>query len=224
MDNTNKLSESFMQPSEISAAPFGSSTSTNDTGFFDGLKNINFTTWLIIIFILAFLGFNIFAYLAKGTQTLADFSRPLLNTLFGTTVAVAGQTVDISAEGAKAVVGGTASVIQSGLTKIQEITPNPSTSQTTISTQPISTQKIDVLQDTTLNKALNSASTTQQQNQDYQAHEASSTVHAVGKSGWCFIGEDRGFRSCAQVGVNDECMSGDIFPSQEICMNPNLRA
>jgi len=45
-----------------------------------------------------------------------------------------------------------------------------------------------------------------------------------GKSGWCFIGEDRGFRTCSEIGVNDQCMSGDIFPSQEICMNPKLRA
>jgi hypothetical protein len=44
-----------------------------------------------------------------------------------------------------------------------------------------------------------------------------------GKSGWCFIGEDRGFRTCSQIGQNDQCMSGEIFPSQEICMNPNLR-
>jgi hypothetical protein len=44
-----------------------------------------------------------------------------------------------------------------------------------------------------------------------------------GKAGWCFIGEDRGFRTCSEVGQGDKCMSGDIFPSQEICMNPNLR-
>jgi len=44
-----------------------------------------------------------------------------------------------------------------------------------------------------------------------------------GKAGWCFIGEDRGFRTCSEIGQNDKCMSGDIFPSHEICMNPNLR-
>ena len=59
---------------------------------------------------------------------------------------------------------------------------------------------------------------------DYQALEASSSVHSAGKAGWCFVGEDRGFRSCALVNENDKCMSGDIFPSQELCINPNLRA
>ena len=67
-----------------------------------------------------------------------------------------------------------------------------------------------------LNKALNTSKGGSSQ-QDYEPHEAQS-------SGWCYIGEDRGYRSCAQVGVDDKCMSGDIFPSQELCMNPNLRA
>lgn len=44
-----------------------------------------------------------------------------------------------------------------------------------------------------------------------------------GKKGWCDIGEDRGYRSCVQVGVNDKCMSGNIFPTREVCIHPNLR-
>ena len=45
----------------------------------------------------------------------------------------------------------------------------------------------------------------------------------IGKAGFCYIGEDRGNRSCIEVGENDQCMSGDIFPSRDICVNPNLR-
>ena len=44
------------------------------------------------------------------------------------------------------------------------------------------------------------------------------------KAGFCYIGEDRGFRSCISVGEGDTCMSGDIFPSHDICINPNLRS
>ena len=47
--------------------------------------------------------------------------------------------------------------------------------------------------------------------------------HQSGKAGYCYIGEDRGFRSCIQVEAGDKCMSGDVFSSQEICMNPSLR-
>jgi len=44
------------------------------------------------------------------------------------------------------------------------------------------------------------------------------------KSGYCYVGEDRGFRSCVRVKSGDKCMSGDIFPTQAVCINPNLRA
>ena len=44
------------------------------------------------------------------------------------------------------------------------------------------------------------------------------------KAGFCYIGEDRGFRSCISVGEGDTCMSGDIFPSMEVCVNPSLRS
>ncbi len=43
------------------------------------------------------------------------------------------------------------------------------------------------------------------------------------QSGFCYIGEDRGFRSCISVGEGDICMSGDIFPSHAVCINPKLR-
>ena len=43
------------------------------------------------------------------------------------------------------------------------------------------------------------------------------------KAGYCFIGEDRGFRSCVNVDESDQCISGKIFPTEAICINPNLR-
>jgi len=68
-----------------------------------------------------------------------------------------------------------------------------------------------------LDSALNDAS------KQSEPMPSESTNYTTGKAGWCFIGEDRGIRSCSQVGVNDMCMSGDIFPTQDVCMNPNLR-
>lgn len=41
------------------------------------------------------------------------------------------------------------------------------------------------------------------------------------KSSWCLIGEDDGVRGCVAIEEHDKCMSGQIFPSREKCMNPN---
>ena len=120
MDNSNNLSSSILQSSPPSSPPSLSMSDSGDTsGFFDSLSNINLTTWLLIILILAFLGFNIFVYLAKGTQDFTSFFAPFMEKIFGTTLSVTGQTVDVAAEGAKAVVGGSANVINTGLTAVQ---------------------------------------------------------------------------------------------------------
>jgi Tfp pilus tip-associated adhesin PilY1 len=73
----------------------------------------------------------------------------------------------------------------------------------------------------TLNETLN---TKHQTNTSPIADETTSNIQQpINKTGWCYIGEDRGFRSCIEVGDNDICMSGNIFPSQDICINPSLR-
>lgn len=227
MDNKNNFSSSILQSSEASF-PAENIVSTNassetSSGFLDSIKNINITTWLIIILILAFLGLNIFVYLAKGTEDITNFFAPFVQKIFGITIGTTSQVIDVSAEGAKAVVGGTANVINSGLTAVQNITPN--TVSSTINSQTVqgTMPQQDVTVNNTLNRALNTSKSQQNTNNDYEAHEASSSVHGAGKAGWCYIGEDRGFRTCAKVGVDDVCMSGDIFPSHEICVNPSLR-
>lgn len=46
---------------------------------------------------------------------------------------------------------------------------------------------------------------------------------ASGKSGFCYVGEENGIRSCVRVSEHDICTSGKIYSSQEICRNPKLR-
>ena len=80
-------------------------------------------------------------------------------------------------------------------------------------------------QQDSLEKALSSASQSSNSNtSDPSPDDSRSVIQSSGKSGWCFIGEDQGIRTCSEIGVNDACMSGDVFPNQAICMNPNLRA
>jgi hypothetical protein len=235
MDNSKNLSNSLLQSSDTSSLNNSSSLSSSSslsnmgTGFFSMLQNINGLTWIIIILILAFLGFNVFVYLAKGTQDITNFFNPILKKLFGVALITTGEAVDMTAEGAKTVINTTADVLDTGLTAIQKITPNPEGKQaeSSVPSQQVNMSQADIMANNSLNKALNNASAQKntKQDQDYEANEATSSVHSSGQQGgWCYIGEDRGYRTCTQVGVNDKCMSGDIFPSQEICINPSLRA
>jgi hypothetical protein len=40
---------------------------------------------------------------------------------------------------------------------------------------------------------------------------------------WCFIGESKGKRYCTLSNGN-QCMSGNIFPNKDICVNPKLKS
>jgi hypothetical protein len=46
----------------------------------------------------------------------------------------------------------------------------------------------------------------------------------VTENGFCYIGYDNGQRDCVDVYAGDVCMSGEIFPTLDICINPRLRA
>jgi hypothetical protein len=40
------------------------------------------------------------------------------------------------------------------------------------------------------------------------------------KSNWCLIGEYQNKRGCIEIADSDKCMSGQVFPSQKMCLNP----
>ena len=207
-NSTNNITTSFLQTNSVSETP-------SVTGSY--FQSISWTTWLLIIIILSFLGINIFAYLAKGTRDITNIFKPLIDIILSIFGKITGQVVNVSAEGAKGVINTTAGVVDSGLTAVQDVATGTLVKNTF--PQP------DVAQSNSLNRALNTSVQTGPNTNEYEADESSSNIqNGAPKAGWCYIGEDRGFRSCAKVGVNDKCMSGDIFPSHEICVNPSLRA
>jgi len=149
--------------------------------------------YTLIILILAFLGFNIFTYLGKTTEFITDFFRPVLN-FFGYGVAtVTRQTIDATAQGTKKIVDITAGAAKGGINVLENTLAHK--------------------QDLSTKKAL----------QDAGPLPHDTTAERNTKSGYCFIGEDRGFRSCIRVGEGDQCMSGNIFPTMDQCINPALR-
>lgn len=41
--------------------------------------------------------------------------------------------------------------------------------------------------------------------------------------GYCYVGTDRNVRTCVQVKMGDKCASGKVFPTMDLCVNPNLK-
>jgi hypothetical protein len=42
-------------------------------------------------------------------------------------------------------------------------------------------------------------------------------------NGFCYIGYDLGQRECTDIYTGEVCMSGQIFPTMDVCLNPKLR-
>ena len=82
---SDKISNTLLGTNDVSSIPdltpdidISGSSDSSMSSFFDWIKDISLTTWILIILILGFLGFNIFVYLAKGTQDVNDFFAPLV--------------------------------------------------------------------------------------------------------------------------------------------------
>ena len=204
-------------------------------------SNVSWQTWIVIFLILTLLGINIFAYLAKGTEETANVINtvfsPILKFLGYNTLETTKTTVETSATGTKAGVDIVAGATTGAINTIQQTDIQNTADQLTkikgqmaeSSLKPVQDQiqqtgaNIDEWQQDSLEKALEDASSNRRGGEP-SPDDSRSSIQTTGKAGWCFIGEDHGIRTCSEIGVNDKCMSGDVFPNQAICMNPNLRA
>jgi hypothetical protein len=166
----------------------------------------------LIIIILAILGFNLFTYLAMFTDTTAWVLAKLASIFGKTSSDVLKQTTVVSGEGSKGLIDVASASIVSGVNVLQQNVADNGVRNR------ITRNKID---DNSQNDEIYYRPTN---NFIPVADDAgSNTQTSQSKSGFCYIGEDRGFRSCIEVNENDSCLSGEIFPSRAICINPNLR-
>ena len=191
-------------------------------GFF---SNIGWTKLLVIFVILSFLGVNLFSNLAEVSdwfgKTLGPIFRKILGLIGITTVKVSEKAVDVTATGTKTGIDIAAGTLQSGLGVIEGQLKNAKQSMDSKqSGAGAGSKKNYGTNNETLNDAL-----AESHSQLPEPDDATSSTqkNVSGKAGFCYIGEDRGFRSCIKVNEDDTCMSGQIFPSSDICVNPNLR-
>lgn len=199
----------------MDATPKESYFSNVVSGMQWGVDWVSIVKYVVILILLALMGLNVFSYLgdaSDGAATLLErisnlFSNLASNMGNGIKVVVRQTTkttadgtkaaVDMAAGGTKGVVNVTAGAIDSGVNVLeQQLEKNGRTAAASSASDPTP---------------------------DMVGNVTQSGGTGTGKSGYCYIGEDRGFRSCVKVGQMDQCMSGDIFPTEAICINPNLR-
>ena len=188
----------------IAAAASLSSAAQSSLSSAAAKNNYPFVRYTFILLILIFLGFNLFLYLEKPkNKGLYKFYEPILTKFtWGRKILKHEQRDEEKKEREAALVK-----LNATLEKERKAEKNIANKIDDTSNK--SKIKLMKKREVVLPVADDSTSLTQT---------------SKSKAGFCYIGEDRGFRSCIEVGEGEVCMSGDIFPTQDVCINPNLRA
>ena len=156
--------------------------------------------YVLIIIILALLGFNLFTHLGNLTDNIKDFLSPITKIIGEKTGKVLETTTLNTALGIKSIGNVSGNLIESGV----DVVKNDLDGEKHDTTQISDPLLVD---------------------EDPEPDTTDSVIQTTPKtgSGYCYVGEDRGIRSCVKINKKHKCMSGDIFPTREICINPNLR-
>lgn len=232
--------------------------------------------WIAIILVLAFLGFNIFAYLAYGTDIFTSLAAPFTYTIAYFTGETAKTTLTHTSQGTQAIVNESSNFLQIFLKFMTDLFNNTLVFVTTTSTSAIDylqsnmkNLESSIEKDKTTNvkpekqipekqipeKNANTKETSDD-NDDNDDNDDSSLlkeerkvearvpnvsddikkliiqkektepepVHSdTQQNGYCYIGKINNSRYCAKVSSKNSCMSGDIFPTMAVCINPNLK-
>jgi len=204
-----------------------STSSESGDGYFTTNGKSSYIRIGLIITILLFLGVNIFSYLGNFLQHTKEFFAPFFkNILESLGYVVTESTKDVTmftAEGAKLGIDVAAGTIESGIDVIQGQLDIENPNKYRDQQQSGQQQSQSPFKE--LSASLSSALSDAEEKAEPLPDDAMSSTQrsSSGKAGYCYIGEDRGFRSCIQVKEGDTCMSGEIFPSSAICVNPSLR-
>ena len=218
--NTPSISSSFKPISKIakqglvdidslasSTASKTASLATESTGW----SNKSIISFVLIFIVLGLLGLNVFTYLAKGTDMITVFLNKFIYRIPETTKDVVENTlqgVDFGTDVTSGVVKDVTGTLERELKMNRD---NLWDARDNGIKQSIEKREIDGIN-------------------NYPEHEPGYTagpdddrIQEKRKPGYCYIGTDRGYRSCIKVGKNDDCVSKKVFPTMDVCINPALR-
>jgi len=203
---TIKPLSSYTSPSSsISSTLYTSEVSSIPSSNEGGWSTSTILSIILIIIVLALLGVNVFAYLAEGTDYLgwivSKFTRSVPETakdIVDTTVTGVDLGVDVAAGAVK--------------------------NAGDLLTNELDLKRTKLWKEHSGNIKKTTDTTTSSPNfNNYKESTEDDNIQERKKPGYCYIGSDRGYRSCIKVNRKDQCESNKIFPTMDVCINPELR-
>ena len=203
--------EEARTPSGFKFDDMGNSSNTNSNTTF-GINNQAIIVILLVTLGLSFLGINIFIVIGNLIDSIIKIFGPMVSqilSIFGyTTGSVITKTADVAG-----------TVAKTGVDLAEESIQSVGTIMKDASRQHVNPATVAGL-DGALNVQSNSYTSTYREPTPSTSGNPVQKPITANKTNWCLVGEYDGKRGCIEVGEQDKCMSGQIFPSQVACMNP----
>ena len=198
MLNMNQSDSTYMESPQTQ-------TQSSPMDLFNG-KNMTIVI-LLALLLLSFLGINILALFGNLIQSITNIFGPLISQIlsfFGyTTGSILNKTADIVGDTAKTGID----IAEGTVHSVGDLLKNASTN-------------VDINSKRGLDIAINSAGTKLNEPKPDNTDNPIQKPITASKSQWCLVGEYKGKRGCIEVGDQDKCISGQIFPNQHMCLNP----
>jgi hypothetical protein len=188
--------ESLTKKKETVVSPLSS-----EEGLFSGKNTLIII--LVSLLVLSFLGINLLVIMGNSMQYIMNVFKPFLDTILAnlgyTTGTVLDKSTDVVTDTAKLGIDLAGGAVHS-VGKLLKSAGNP-----------------DVL-----DKSLNGSPIIAKQPSADQSTNSIQNPIASNKGAWCLVGQYGANRGCIAVDDQDKCLSGQIFPSQKLCLNPTL--
>jgi len=173
----------------------------------NGFSKNNLIVVLVILLGLSFLGINILAEGGAVVQMFTNTFGPLISqilSIFGYTAGnIINKSADVAADTAHLGIDIAEGTVQNVgnllIPQRPESSPEPRQESRP---EPRQESRQDPKQDSDENSIQKSI--------------------ASSKMSWCLVGDYEGTRGCISVTDADKCMSGQMYPSQQMCINPNF--
>lgn len=165
---------------------------------------------LVVLLLLSFLGINLLDILSNLIKMVINIFGPIFSQILSllgyTTGTILNKSADVVGDTTKAAVD----IAEGTLQNVGDLMIKASKSNIN------SDSKLQL--DNALNMQLNDKQFTMNDLSEDPIQKPISS----NKSGWCLVGEYANKRGCIEIGEADKCMSGQVFPNQKMCLNPNI--
>lgn len=156
---------------------------------------------LFVLVVMSFFGIHLLAYTDDILRYITEVFRPFLGALGYSTGTIINTTTDIAADTTKVGID----IAEGSIKNIGNLF--------------IKASDHDIDLDHTIDKP--KPNRIEEPEHDSTANPIQNPI-SKGKGGWCLIGEVSDRRGCISVSDHAKCMSGQVFPTQKMCLNPTF--